>query len=351
MSSRKFRFVSPGVFLREIDNSQLPAQNEAIGPVIIGTANQGPAMVPTKIKSLEELEIVFGKSSPGGSLDPWREGTGLLSETHAINAARAYLSAGQGTNSPVTIVRLLGIAGDDAQAGTDGEPGWETDAAYGLFLANKDHAVDGNTVCKLSLAGVFYGSGSFIPKAYGEPADDGAAVTSANAITGSFFKVPTDSRKLKLSLTTNEDNVPSGDPLGARKKTVECTFSDLRKNLNTNPVSTNSNISPVVSGTLAERYWLGETFEQEHKRRHVEITKDTSDEMVYAVLPLRGAAAGMSDFKHKTQGAFAGRTGWVFANASSEAPEDYDPDAQQKLFRIVSLHEGQQSYRHNGTRR
>ena len=56
MSSRKFRFVSPGVFLREIDNSQLPAQNEAVGPVIIGTANQGPAMVPRKIKSLEELE-------------------------------------------------------------------------------------------------------------------------------------------------------------------------------------------------------------------------------------------------------------------------------------------------------
>jgi hypothetical protein len=36
MSSRKFKFVSPGIFLNEIDNSQLPKISDAIGPVIIG---------------------------------------------------------------------------------------------------------------------------------------------------------------------------------------------------------------------------------------------------------------------------------------------------------------------------
>ena len=60
MASRKFRFVSPGVFLREVDNSQLPGLSEAIGPVIIGRTRKGPAMKPHKVKSLEELERVFG---------------------------------------------------------------------------------------------------------------------------------------------------------------------------------------------------------------------------------------------------------------------------------------------------
>ena len=341
MSSRKFRFVSPGVFLREVDNSQLPAQNTAVGPVIIGTANQGPAMVPTKIKSLEELEIVFGKTSPGGSLDPWREGTGLLSETHAMNAARAYLSAGAGTNSPVTIIRLLGIAGDDADTtSANGEPGWTTDKAYGLFLANKDNTLDGNTVADVQLAGVFYSSGSFEPKAYGENVNTGASVISANATTGQFYQFA--SKKLKLALTTKADNVASGDPAGARTRTVEAPFADLRKDLNTNPVATNSRISPMVSGTLSERYWLGESFEQEHARLLEKIEDGTSDNMVYAILPLDSGAGNMSDFKSKAHGATPGRTGWIFGNASSEAPASYNPDNQQKLFRLVSLHEGQQ---------
>ena len=41
--ARKFRFVSPGIFLREVDNSRLPALPDAVGPTIIGRYNQGPA--------------------------------------------------------------------------------------------------------------------------------------------------------------------------------------------------------------------------------------------------------------------------------------------------------------------
>ena len=32
----KFRFVSPGIFINEIDQSQIPAIPEAVGHVIIG---------------------------------------------------------------------------------------------------------------------------------------------------------------------------------------------------------------------------------------------------------------------------------------------------------------------------
>jgi hypothetical protein len=38
---RKFKFVSPGIFLREIDNSRLPADAPEVGPVIVGRARRG----------------------------------------------------------------------------------------------------------------------------------------------------------------------------------------------------------------------------------------------------------------------------------------------------------------------
>jgi hypothetical protein len=116
MASRKFRFVSPGVFLKEIDNSQLPRTPEGVGPVIIGRTRKGPAMKPYKVRSLEEFERVFGKSMPGNQgEDPWRDGTGLLAESYLPYAAKAYLSAD--IDSPITVVRLAGVAGDDAVAG------------------------------------------------------------------------------------------------------------------------------------------------------------------------------------------------------------------------------------------
>ena len=46
MSAKKFKFVSPGVFLSEIDNSQLPKEPGGIGPVIIGRTRRGPALKP-----------------------------------------------------------------------------------------------------------------------------------------------------------------------------------------------------------------------------------------------------------------------------------------------------------------
>ena len=48
MSVKKFRFVSPGVFINEIDNSQLPASPAGIGPLVIGRARSGPGLRPTQ---------------------------------------------------------------------------------------------------------------------------------------------------------------------------------------------------------------------------------------------------------------------------------------------------------------
>jgi hypothetical protein len=46
MSVKSFKFISPGIFINEIDNSQLPAVGAEMGPVIIGRTERGPAMRP-----------------------------------------------------------------------------------------------------------------------------------------------------------------------------------------------------------------------------------------------------------------------------------------------------------------
>ena len=43
-SSRKFKFISPGVFIDEIDNSQLPATPAGVGPVHFGERFEGRLM-------------------------------------------------------------------------------------------------------------------------------------------------------------------------------------------------------------------------------------------------------------------------------------------------------------------
>ena len=62
---RIFKFVSPGVFIKEIDNSQAPKTAPAVGPVVIGRFRRGPAFLPTRVESLSELIQVFGEPIRG----------------------------------------------------------------------------------------------------------------------------------------------------------------------------------------------------------------------------------------------------------------------------------------------
>jgi len=75
MSVKNFRFVSPGVFVNEIDNSQVPASPAGIGPVVIGRAEKGPSLRPVTVNSFSEFVNVFGAPSPGTiGGDVWRKG-------------------------------------------------------------------------------------------------------------------------------------------------------------------------------------------------------------------------------------------------------------------------------------
>jgi len=151
MPSRKFKFVSPGVFLSEVDNSQFGVFFEDVGPVVIGRTERGPGGLPTRVDSFSEFIEVFGNPIPGGGTqtnDPWREGN-YTAPTYAAYAAQAYLR----NSGPMTIVNPKGY--QHSKATTGGAAGWpqEDDSdptasgsegtnagAFGLFLVDSSSA-------------------------------------------------------------------------------------------------------------------------------------------------------------------------------------------------------------------
>ena len=125
MAVKKFRFVSPGVFVNEIDNSQLPASPAGIGPVVVGRAQAGPGLRPVTVNSFSEFVTVFGAPVPGGTSDDvWRDGN-TVGPTYGMYAAQAYLR----NSSPLTYIRLLGA--EDADATLAGKAGWQVDVTNG----------------------------------------------------------------------------------------------------------------------------------------------------------------------------------------------------------------------------
>ena len=138
MAVKKFRFVSPGVFVNEIDNSQVPASPAGLGPVIIGRAKSGPGLRPTTVESFSEFVEKFGAPVPGGAGgDIWRDGN-YVGPTYGAYAAQAYLR----NSAPLTFVRLMGAESPDKATGTGA--GWKINVAngttgcgaYGLYVFN-----------------------------------------------------------------------------------------------------------------------------------------------------------------------------------------------------------------------
>src|SRR3990167_1811520 len=176
--SKRFKFVSPGIILDEIDNSQLPGIRAQTGPVIIGRAERGPGLRPVTVGSFAEFVEIFGNPIAGGNGgDVWRDGN-RLAPTYGAYAAQAWLK----NNNSLTFVRLLGSEHSDAT--TAGEAGWvigsshdatiSTGGAFGLFL------IDSGTVTANltgTLAAIFYLSAGSIELS-------GANRTSTGSMSG-----------------------------------------------------------------------------------------------------------------------------------------------------------------------
>jgi hypothetical protein len=194
MSVKSFKFVSPGVFVNEIDNSQLPVQPEDMGPVIIGRAERGPGMVPVKINSFAEFVETFGEPIAGSQAsDAWREGN-RLGPTYGAFAAQAYLKNG----SPVTFVRLLGEAHPNAgSTAATGAAGWSMDGAFAIKVDD-----DGNAATGGSTAAVIYTNSTTAPTA--QMSGDDIKITITPETTGTPATAAIGGVTIADTFTTND---------------------------------------------------------------------------------------------------------------------------------------------------
>ena len=340
--ARKFRFVSPGVFLNEIDQSQIPALPDLVGPVIIGRAEKGPGMIPTKVGTFSEFVEKFGNpiSGFGGNGDVWRDGN-YSSPTYAGYAAQAYLRAGIG---PVTFLRLMGTQHPDATTG--GTAGWTTTAgaptnvpatnggAYGLFVFASGSGT-GSTNSG-TLAAVWYlDSGAMVLSGTLAPGTTGCHTTGA---AGAVIKATNGEFKAQIY---NSVGGPSGSrgsgPLGLPEsgKVEDVTFnltegsrSFIRNVFNTNPQAVDGTIEAANS---LKTYWLGETYESQVARLSLAGTT------CYGVI--LGVANGAGDNgPHEQRIPYRdAHSGWFFAQNLSSDTASYTHEGMQKLFKFVGI--------------
>ena len=321
MPINKFKFVSPGVQIAEIDNSQLPDLPDASGPVIIGRAERGPALRPVKVNSFSEFVTIFGMPWAGGnSNDVFRAPTNKMSPSYGAYAAQAYLR----NSSPITFVRLLGAQNSDAE--TDiGEAGWKvggdgsTDAVggnYALFLLPSSSAQNDQTG---TLAAVFYCKEGHVELNGNSPG--GATV---NGVAGLVQSVGSN-HEMKLDVF---------NAAGSKTETINFNFdknSDkyIRKVLNTNPTKVNSTVSTDV-----ESYFLGETFD-----RYVEELGggSTSGDSYGVIMTLESGSVDHNDRRRSTQ---PGQAGWVVSQYLG-TQGNFDFNNLQKLFKVHGLQSAQ----------
>jgi len=341
MTAKKFKFISPGVFLNEIDNSQLPREAAAEGPVIIGRTVSGPAMRPVTVDSFEEFVSIYGEPHPGGdSKDPWRNGN-FSAPTYASYAAQAWLK----NSSTCTVIRLLGK--ENANKTTDsGEAGWKTSGslvnanfsngvsageggAYGLFVFPATLSGSSPVTATGSLAAVWYVEKGFVGLT-------GKSVTGAT-LTGALGQlVAADSSdRFKLSI--------SGSSVS---KTVEFSMLEsdskfARKVFNTDPTKTNTALTPSVD---AEIYWLGETFENDYSSSLASTNGELPTPLSGSGVNYAGMIVGLgnSAYEHSDRRIQKRdpRTGWIITKDNGVYSE-FNAANATKLFRFIALDHGE----------
>ena len=281
MSSRKFKFVSPGIFLSEIDNSALQSQGVGtpIGPVVVGRTLRGPALRPVTVNSFSEFVTIFGEPQPGGNgQDIWREGTDRLGPTYAAYAAQAWLRH----NSPLTVIRLLGDQGPNATSegyagwgGTNktapvnfGSVGGGTDpgyagygGAYGIFTMNSGtvgiNANNGPNHGAV-LSAIIYTNNTVTPALYGSPLSGNFGSFTTNATASQAVVMPTNSAgNFVVAIgTIGQHGAGTADRFEFNFNRNSDKY--IRKVLSTNPTLLNGEITSTAA---SQTYFLGETFD------------------------------------------------------------------------------------------
>ena len=321
MPVKSFKFISPGIFINEVDNSQLPKIGTEMGPVVIGQTARGPAMRPVKVGSFSEFVEVFGNPSPGATgVDVWRDGS-QGAPTYAAYAAQAYLR----NSNALTVVRLLGAQHADA---TDaGKAGWKTNndndpsaasngGAYGLFVFNSASAT---TQVEGALAATWYLTTGSIELS-GTLRDAGAATTGSAGLindNGGEYKAI----------------IKNGAGTTVKEASFNFTPSSskyIRKVFNVDPTLTDATTTSLEN---REIYYLGATYE-----RHLADTVTDMSNSVAAIMGLDKGAASAADFE---QGFQAAQTPWIIGQNKS-AFALYNAENMKKLFKFHTLDAGEQ---------
>jgi len=344
MSVKNFKFVSPGVFINEIDNSFRPRVLDQIGPVVIGRSTKGLAMTPTRVESYRDFVNQFGDTVPGSSeSDVYRTGVSR-SPMYGTYAAKAHLEA---NNTPLTYVRLLGQQSKNAV--TAGKAGWQTTTqpsgtpgggAYGLFVAvssSIDMVANGKSQTgSFALGAIFYANAGAVllsGSTFGQngaqafnTGHTGAINTFINSQADGTFSVRIDSVRAESRQT---------GPFG---KVIDFNFNEnsnkfIRKQLNCDPTIVSSNASNYYStdGAGEEVYWLGESYEQFLSDQ----LSSVSDRLVGIMLPLGtgSATAPTTGPSHKRVESQEAVAGWFIGQDVGSAG-DFDINNATKLFRL-----------------
>ena len=328
MSASRFKFVSPGVFVNEIDNSQLPAATPQLGPVIIGRTERGPSMRPIQVNSFSEYIETFGDTVPGkpSAGDVWREGN-YSSPMYASYAAQAWLSNSQ----TATIIRLLGH--EHAQKSSGGEAGWgaytrtnDGGGTYGLFVIPSSSATVNHTG---TLAAAW-----FVPT--------GSAIILTGAIRGNgagtaFGTQVKQNATLIKSIGPNQEFKVSIQQQQTVEKTVAFNFDPdsarfIRKVFNTNPILTNSNLYNTTA-VGKQNYFLGHTFE----RAVADLASGSSAGDTFGmILALEiGTANEFSKFQFDAKPA---HSGWIISQDARSAGDNFDARNENFITKLFKLH-------------
>jgi hypothetical protein len=351
--SSRFKFISPGVFVDEIDNSQLPAEPGAIGPVVIGRARKGPAMVPVQVNSFSDFVDTFGTPVPGPEAgDVWRNGD-TQSPHYGAYAAQAYLR----NNAPLTYVRLVGQ--QEANATDDGKAGFKAGSMAASDLANVANGgawgvfvwpsgVLGGGSVKVAepvtgaLAAVVYCEKGRIVASGSTP---GANLANLR-VTASACTLFESDASGHITLA-HADTAGGGLVTKARVNFDSNSDLFIRKILNTNPTLCNTAISKggSRSGTMGQgNLWLGESYEHSLAPSGTNSIGVVSKTVIgtkfnYSVQPLRNrenVAEVGNDFQFAAQ---KGTTG-VYFSQDLGTNGVFQVKNQQELFRFEALTAG-----------
>ena len=329
MSVLKYKFVSPGVFVNEIDNSQIPDPTPARGPVVIGRTRRGPSMRPIAVNSFSEYIETFGDPVPGGQGgDVWRNGN-YTSPMYATYAAEAWLRNGQ----TATIVRLLGHQDSNLTVGS-GEAGWKiasTSASYGLFVIDGPLAAEQAATGTLAAVWYFPEGDDHITLSGSLRRGGSAHVTASN---GAFIQSSGPQREFQAIInsgSTATHHTFNFDP-----------DSDqfIRKVFNTNPILTNTTLT---TGPNLESYFLGHSFEGAMGSGRT-VTGSAAGDVLGIILKLGSVSAGagafntnFSDFQFSSK---AANTNWIISQdmrgSASVGFDALDTTYVTKLFKFHS---------------